>query len=88
MAEATSPLREYARRVKVEPTIVTVRGKPVAALVSLEGVDEESLAVSTNPEFIQIIRHSRKRLKKEGGIPADEVRRLVGVPAAKRRGPR
>jgi hypothetical protein len=85
MAKATSPLSEYARRVKVEPTIVTLRGRPVAAVVSLEGVDEESLAVSTDPRFIRIIQRSRKRQEEEGGVPAAEVRRLFDLPPAKRR---
>lgn len=39
MVKATAPLAEYAREVSKEPVILTVDGRPFAALVSIEGVD-------------------------------------------------
>ena len=39
MARATAALAEYARNVNREPAILTVRGKPIAALVSVENAD-------------------------------------------------
>lgn len=85
IAKATAPLSEYARTVKIEPTIVTRRGRPVAAVVSLEGVDAESLAVSTDPKFIRIIQRSRKRHETEGGVSSAEVRRMFDLPPPKAR---
>ena len=46
MAKATAPLAEYARDVNKEPVIVTVRGKPIAALVSVENADLETITLS------------------------------------------
>jgi len=39
MAKATASLADYAREVSKEPIIVTVKGKPTAALVSIENAD-------------------------------------------------
>jgi prevent-host-death family protein len=64
MVTATAPLAEYAQEVYREPVILTVRGKPVAALVSVEGVDLETIKLSTSPQFIALIEHSRARQKK------------------------
>jgi len=42
LQQATAPLAEYAREARKEPVILTVEGKPVAAVVSLENVDMEN----------------------------------------------
>ena len=79
MAEATAPLAEYARDVSSEPVILTVRGKPVAALVSVENADLETITLSTHPQFIALIERSRARQSAEGGISSEEMRRRLGV---------
>ncbi len=79
MAKATAPLAEYARDVNKEPVILTVRGKPIAALVSIENADVETVTLSTHPQFIALIERSRARQKAEGGISSDEMRRRLGV---------
>jgi hypothetical protein len=45
--------------------------------------DYESLSLSTNPQFVQIIARSRARLEKEGGVPSAQIRRWLGLAAAK-----
>lgn len=77
--QATASLAEYARQVKSEPVLLTEQGSPVAALLSLEDVDEESLSLSTNPQFMEIIEQSRARLAAEGGISSEEMRRRLGL---------
>jgi prevent-host-death family protein len=77
--DAAASLAQYVRGVKKKPVIITRRGKPVAALVSVEGADWESLSLSTNPEFMKIIEESRRQLRTEGGIPSAEVRRRFGL---------
>ena len=52
MDQATEPLAEYARRVKKTPALLTVHGKPVAALVSVAIADAETVALSTNDCFL------------------------------------
>lgn len=78
MADATSPLADYAREARKEPVIVTEGGKPVAAVVPIENADLETVALSTNPQFLALIERSRARQKAEGGISASEMRRRLG----------
>jgi prevent-host-death family protein len=84
MAEATASLAEYARDVGKEPVILTVRGKPIAALVSVENADLETTTLSTHPRFIALIERSRARQRAEGGISSAEMRRRLAVQSAPR----
>jgi len=79
IAKATGQLREYAEKVGKEAVIVTRAGKPIAAVIGVEDFDYESLSLSTNPQFIDLIARSRARLEREGGIPSAEVRRRLGL---------
>ena len=79
MTKATAPLAEYAGEVRKEPVIVTRNGKPVAALVSVENADLETVALSVEPQFLALIERSRARQKAEGGIPSPGMRRRLGL---------
>ncbi len=86
IAEATGSLSDYAREAHKGALVVTRRGKPVAAVVSVEGVDLESLSLSTNPEFIALIERSRASYRATGGLSLEEARRKLGIkPKAARR---
>jgi len=87
LSKASEPLSEYARSVADEPLLLTVRGKPFAALVDVQHGDRERIALATHPRFIAIIERSRASLREKGGIPEAEVRRHLGIPAAPRRRP-
>ncbi len=76
---ATSSLAEYARDVKREPVIITVAGKPVAALAAIENADAETVSLSTNPQFPALIERSRARHSAGGGITGSEMRRRLGL---------
>jgi antitoxin (DNA-binding transcriptional repressor) of toxin-antitoxin stability system len=78
VAQATAPLAEYARDVQNEPLILTMDGKPVAALVPIENADIETVTLSTHPQFLALIERSRLRQKTEGGISTAELRRRLG----------
>jgi len=41
----------------------------------VENIDYETVALSTDPGFIEILEKSRAQLKKEGGISHEEMRR-------------
>jgi prevent-host-death family protein len=84
MEKATAPLFEYARDVRKHPVILTVKGKPVAALVSIENADAETVSLSTNPRFLAVIERSRARHRAEGGISSAEMRRRLGLKRAVR----
>jgi len=54
---------EAAETSREETIVFTEKKRPVAALVSLRRVDRESLALSTNPEFLEIIETARKEVR-------------------------
>lgn len=85
LADATAPLADYTRGLRKEPVVVLRKGKPVAALMPIENADRETVALSTNPEFLALIERSRRRHKTEGGISSEEMRRRLGVPVRARR---
>jgi antitoxin (DNA-binding transcriptional repressor) of toxin-antitoxin stability system len=74
---ASGPLSDYAEKARKDPVIIIKRGKPFAAVVPIRNADEETVTLSTNRKFIKIIERSRARVKKEGGIPAGELRRRL-----------
>jgi len=77
MSRATGALADYARDVENEPVIVTDHGRPVAALLPIENADRETVALSTNPQFLALIERSRLRQDTEGGISSDDMRRRL-----------
>lgn len=77
--KATAPLAKYVRGVKKDPVVVTAHGKPIAALIYVTSLDLETASLSTNPRFLAILERSWGRLKREGGIPAEEMRRRLGL---------
>jgi antitoxin (DNA-binding transcriptional repressor) of toxin-antitoxin stability system len=87
VADATESLATYIRKAAGSgPVVVTDEGQPVAALVMLEDTDLESVALSTDPEFLELIQTSRARHAQEGGLSSAEVRqRLESEPPSPRR---
>lgn len=79
ITEATGPLKDYAKHLEGRPLIVTQKGQPVVALVPIEGVDLESLSLSTNPDFIALIEHSREEHRAGRTISAEEMWRRLGL---------
>jgi prevent-host-death family protein len=76
--DATATLAAYAEEVGTGPVVVTDQGKPVAVLVPIENADLETVALSTNRKFIELIERSRARVRAEGGISSEEMRRRFG----------
>ena len=79
IAEASATLAEYTSALAEEPVIITKNGQPIAALVSLENVDMETISLSSNPKFIELIEISRSRRRSEGGISSTDMRRKLGL---------
>jgi prevent-host-death family protein len=79
IGEAKGALADYARDAQRETLVVTRRGRPVAAVVPIRGVDMESLALSTNPDFIGLIERARARYEATGGVSIEEMRRRWGA---------
>ena len=48
--------------------VVTRRGQPVAVVVAVEGLDLETLSLSTSADFIALIEKSRASYRANGGL--------------------
>jgi antitoxin (DNA-binding transcriptional repressor) of toxin-antitoxin stability system len=77
LSQASKPLSEYARDVQDEPIVVTEDDEPVAFLVSIKGVDTESLALGTSAEFLRIIQAAREEVERGEVLSLEEMRREV-----------
>jgi len=77
VTDATESLAVYVRQVDAGPVVVTDEGRPVAALVLLENTDLETVALSTDPEFLELIQSSRARHAQQGGLSSAEMRRRL-----------
>ncbi len=86
LKKATKSLTHYARRARKEPVIVTVDGKPMAAVVALKNTDLETVSLSNNPKFLALIERSRSRRQREGTLTSDQLRDRLGL--SKRSGSR
>ena len=76
-ADAKRSLADYAGEIDSGPVVVTNQGRPVAALVPIENADLETVALSTNRQFLDLIERSRARVRAEGGISSEETRRRL-----------
>ena len=77
--KATATLAHYARELNGKPLVITEQGQPIAALNPVAGMDMETIAVSTNAKFLEIIERSRRREKNEGGLSIEEVRQRLDM---------
>jgi antitoxin (DNA-binding transcriptional repressor) of toxin-antitoxin stability system len=58
--KATTTLADAVVSLDGKALVVTLKGKPIAALVPVEGLDWESLTVGTSPDFLDLIERSRR----------------------------
>ena len=76
---------DVAETAKEETLVFTDKKRPVAALVSLRKVDRESLALSTNPEFLRIIETARKEIRAGKARSLEALENKFGVAASHKR---
>lgn len=72
--DATRTLADYASEIQDGPVVVTDAGQPVAALIPIENADLETVSLSTNRQFLDLIERSRSRVRDEGGVSTEEMR--------------
>jgi antitoxin (DNA-binding transcriptional repressor) of toxin-antitoxin stability system len=77
ISQASKPLSEYAGELGDEIVILISNDEPVAALVPLKNVDRESLALSTNKDFLDIIERARAEIRAGKTLSLEEMRRAV-----------
>src|SRR5262245_25662226 len=74
LRNASKPLADYTADLGSEAIVITSNEKPVAALVSLKGVDRESAALSLSPEFAKIIGRARSEAKRGKVFSLKEIK--------------
>ena len=79
---------DVAETAKEETLVFTEKKRPVAALVSLRKVDRESLALSTNPEFLRIIETARKEIRAGKARSLEALENKFGMAARNKRSKR
>jgi hypothetical protein len=80
LSEATAPLASYVEQAAEDPLLITVDGRLKAAIMVVDDEDEETVGLSTNRRFLEMLEESRKGYRDHGGIPSDEIRRRYGIP--------
>lgn len=76
---------DAAETAEEDTLVFTNKKRPVAALVSLRNVDRESLALSTNPQFLKIIETARKEVRSGKTISLDALQKKYSVGSARER---
>ena len=76
LKDATEPLAEYVKRMEGEPVTIVQKGVLLAVLVPAGNDDYESVQMSTNPQFIELLEQSRKSIKEGGGFSTEEMRNM------------
>jgi len=74
LKKASKALADYATHLGEESIVITSNRKPVAALVSLRGVERQSLALSLNPAFRKIIRRARAEVSRGEAYSLDQIK--------------
>jgi antitoxin (DNA-binding transcriptional repressor) of toxin-antitoxin stability system len=74
LSQASRPLAEYAAELGDEIVVLTEGDRPVVAIVPLRHADRESLALSTHPEFLALIAHSRADVRAGRTVSLGELK--------------
>jgi hypothetical protein len=77
LKDATESLADYVKGMEDEGIIIVHKGVALAVLAPLGNTDYESVELSTNPKFIEMLERSRESYRKEGGLSAEEMQRLL-----------
>jgi hypothetical protein len=63
-----------------EPVFLMKNGHAIGAVLPVTDDDVESMLLSVNPQFQQILERSQQRLDTEGGLSSADVRQRLGLP--------
>jgi PHD/YefM family antitoxin component YafN of YafNO toxin-antitoxin module len=83
LRKASKSLAHYTAELDSGSLVITSDEEPVAALVSVRGMDRESLALSLSSDFAEIIRRARSQAKRGRVLSLRQVKEaLLESPAA------
>jgi antitoxin (DNA-binding transcriptional repressor) of toxin-antitoxin stability system len=85
ISQAAGSLPEYGLRKPGETWVLTRRGRPVAAVVPLDGEDYFGMRLANDPTFIETIERARARYEATGGVSLAGVRPKHGIEKRRRR---
>jgi hypothetical protein len=74
LSTATKSLAEYTSEFSEDNVILTLNGKAIAAVFSLKNIDDESLSLSLNSDFISIIEKARKEITQGETLSLSEMK--------------
>jgi hypothetical protein len=66
--------RLVAQELTLSFVVLTERNRPVAAVVPLKGIDRETLALSSHPEFLELIARSRAEFRRGHTLTLEEMK--------------
>lgn len=76
---ASRPLSDYADELEDEIVILTSQNRPVAALVPLRDVDEESWALSASDIFQDLMEQAREEVRTGKTVSLEELKRKLSA---------
>jgi antitoxin (DNA-binding transcriptional repressor) of toxin-antitoxin stability system len=76
LKDATEPLAEYVKRMEGEAITIVHKGVPLAVLRPAGTDDYESVQMSTNPQFIELLERSRKSIREGRGFSTEEMKKM------------
>lgn len=77
LSTASKPLSQYADELDDEVVILISENKPVAAIVPLKNVNKESLSLSTQEVFLELIDQAREEVRAGKTVSLEEMKRSV-----------
>ena len=79
VTQANDSLGQSVRNLAGEALIVTEEGVPIAALVPIDDLDLESVALGNNPRLMAILEEARAQCQQGMGLSPETVRRELGL---------
>jgi antitoxin (DNA-binding transcriptional repressor) of toxin-antitoxin stability system len=79
VTQANDSLGQSVRHLAGEPLVVTEDGVPIAALVPIDELDLEALALGENPRLMAILEEARAQCRQGQGLTTEAVRRELGL---------
>jgi antitoxin (DNA-binding transcriptional repressor) of toxin-antitoxin stability system len=86
VTQANDSLGQSVRKLEGEPLVVTEDGVPIAALVAIDELDLESLALGSHPRFMAILDEARAQCRQGLGLSLEGVMLELGLDADTRAG--
>ena len=75
--KSKAPLAQVVAAASAGVVLLKSGGRPVAAVISLETIDLESLVLGTDPGFLSIIEDARAEVRAGKTLSLEEMKKAV-----------